>query len=70
MVIPEHFYDATGGKLGHQFVIIINEDLAGIREQLRNANNFIVFHTLILQHVHKITGVQLMQRQILKWIDE
>ena len=42
-------YETSGVKVSRRFVLMLNEELRGVRKRKWNADCFIVFQTVILQ---------------------
>ena len=68
-VILALFYDAPGVKVGSWFVQALATELRVFHGHKWNSDNFIIFHTVILQWERHVTGEQVIQWRITKRTD-
>ena len=54
-VMPTRKYDVTSGRVGRLFVQAMAAELTGVWQRLWNAEVFIVFQMVILQHARNVT---------------
>ena len=66
MVLLLRQYDEPVGKVRRRFIHALAVELEGLWENLCNYKRFIVFHMVILQRDHHVTGVQDIPQQLLQ----
>ena len=67
--MPLRRYDAPSSKVGQYFVVILVEELHGVRDRQWNSRRFIIFQKLILQQALHVTASQSIRRSIEKRLD-
>jgi hypothetical protein len=62
--LPPQRYDVPNGGVGRQFVGLLAEELAGIKQRLWNSERFLVFQMVVLQRCRDVTKARDIRRRI------
>ena len=66
---PTQLYEVLSGRVGKRFLSTLNAELGGIRGRKWNAEQVIIFQTVILQRIRLIIGANNIRAQINTWLD-
>jgi hypothetical protein len=69
IVFPASTYDAPSGAVGHRFIEKLAELLDGVRARKMNAEQFIVFHIVVLQRSRDVKQAKDIQKRIARRMD-
>ena len=69
MVMPARRYNAPNRRVWRRFVHKLAAELTGFWQRCWNAERFIIFQMVILQHARNVTGSGAIQRSILCRLD-